>query len=355
MSKSIQKYINEEDKNMLLLFIVIIVLIWLLYYFIPSLFASLFKTFLGNVILFIILVFVSVNNYKIGILLFILFIFLSRFEFFSRNYNYNYKEGFFWDNKTTTDFLSVQNTINRNKIFVVDDIKKQASQKEAEYLIKNSEWPWSNETEQLYKASILNNPFIQTYNKDSIIDAKRTYNNKVILDILSNQTKEGRFLSTGVEVHTGKNMMADGVGYFGYNSGLIKNLYNPTIKCHPKYPNSNEYVLKSEEYIGDDGITGEHVIVTKDVDINNLENIIPGFTFLDKPCNPCSALAYNNDPKYNCPFSLNVKNTNTGISAVWEYLWSIDKDPINKRNLNSKRDITGEVNANTFKLPPFNY
>ena len=296
--------ITEETKNIFFILAIIVVFIWLLYYFIPSLFVSLFKTFLGNIILFIIFIFVSINNYKCGILLFILFIFVSRIMYFSSintNTNTNtFKEGFTWDNKTTNDFLKVQDTINRNKIFVMEDIQKQASQKEAEYLIKNNKWPWSNETEQLYKASMLNNPFIQTYNKDSIIDAKRTYNENAILNILADQTKEGRFLTTGVEVYTGKSMVPNGVGDFGYTSGLITNMYNPVIKCHPKnpnYPNSSDYVLKIEEYIGDDGITGEHIIVTKDVDINNLENIIPGFTFLDKPCNPCSALDFNKNNK----------------------------------------------------------
>jgi len=254
------------------------------------------------------------------------------------------KEGFYWDNQTKTNFLNVQRSINRNKIFDVESIQKQASEKEVDYLLKNNKWPWTKTTEKLYEESISNNPFIQNNSKDSLLNARKVYNNKVMLDILADQTKEGRFLSTGVEINTGKNMVSDGVGNFGYNSGLITNLYNPLIKCHPKTPNSDYYVLKSEEYIGDDGITGEHTIVTKDVDINHLEEIIPGFTFLDKPCNPCSALAYNNDPKYDCPFSLNVKNTNEGISNVWRYLWK----------LGGNYDKTTEVNANTFALPPFN-
>ena len=252
------------------------------------------------------------------------------------------KEGFYWDNQTKTNFLNVERTINRNKIFDVESIQKQASVKEVDYLLKYGKWPWSKTTKKLYEESISNNPFIQNYSKDSSLNASKVYNEKVILEILANESKEGIFLSTGVEVNTGKNMVADGVGEFGYNSGLITNLYNPKIKCHPKTPNSNYYVLKSEEYIGDDGITGEHVIETKDVDINHLEEIIPGFEFLDKPCNPCSAVSYNNDPTYNCPFSLNVKNTDKGISNIWKYLWRLD----------DKND--DEVNANTFVLPQFN-
>ena len=44
-----------------------------------------------------------------------------------------------------------------------------------------------------------------------------------------------------------------------------------------------------------------------DVDYNNLENVIPGFSFVNGPCNPCGAL--NEKADYSCKFRLNVKNT----------------------------------------------
>jgi hypothetical protein len=46
---------------------------------------------------------------------------------------------------------------------------------------------------------------------------------------------------------------------------------------------------------------------------------VPGFKFLKDPCNPCLAL---NDPaNYSCPFKLDIKDTEEGVSPVWSYLW----------------------------------
>jgi len=47
---------------------------------------------------------------------------------------------------------------------------------------------------------------------------------------------------------------------------------------------------------------------------------MPGFSFVNGPCNPCSPL--NDNPDYSCPFKLNVKG-NDAISDVWKELWSI--------------------------------
>ena len=156
MKISIKKYMNEENKNILIGLLIILVFIWLLYYFIPILFVQLFKTFLGNLILFILVVLVGVNNYKYGVLLLIIFIFFSRFAHFSS------KEGFTWSNKTTYDFLKFQDTVNRNTIFVVDDIQKQASENEVNYLLKNNQWPWTKKAQYLYETSLSNNPYVQT-------------------------------------------------------------------------------------------------------------------------------------------------------------------------------------------------
>jgi hypothetical protein len=290
------------------------------------------------------------KNYIYGIILVIVFIVLARFSYLSQ------KEGFEWGDKTVTDFLKVQQTLNKNIIFEPEYIQKQASKEEVDYFLKNNMWPWSNEVRYLYEASVLNNPYVQTYPKDSIIDARKVYNQRAILDILSDQSKEGRFLSNGVQINEGNEneLLENGTGDFGYNSGLIhKN--RPVIKCHPETPNSNNYVLKKQKFVGYGGIMGEQQITTENVNVNDLETIIPGFTFLDKPCNPCSALAYNNNPQYDCPFSLNIKNNDNGISAIWEYLWSLNKNPITKKRVNTEYEINQEINANKFKQPPFNY
>ena len=66
----------------------------------------------------------------------------------------NKKEGFTWNSKSTTDFLNIQRTQNRNKIFDVKMIQEnQASQEELNYFLENGLWPWSQKTIELYEKS----------------------------------------------------------------------------------------------------------------------------------------------------------------------------------------------------------
>ena len=81
--------------------------------------------------------------------------------------------------------------------------------------------------------------------------------------------------------------------------------------------------LQEIEYRGNDGILYNHVKKITPVDYNNLEKLIPGFSFLKGPCNPCKNL--NNPPDYNCPFELNIRGTEKGVTSIWKYLWNIGK------------------------------
>jgi hypothetical protein len=80
------------------------------------------------------------------------------------------------------------------------------------------------------------------------------------------------------------------------------------------------------------------------VDNNDLENVIPGFSFTNGPCNPCGALKQTAD--YSCPFQLNVKNT-PNVSAVWKYLWKEDSPLVSQPSLLSEGK---NKNKNVFPL-----
>ena len=353
--KNTKKNLSEENKKILVILLAVLVFIWMIYFLIPSVFVLLFTTFLGKTILLLVVILLSIKDFSYGIILAICLIVFSRFSSLSSKS----KEGFDWGAKKTDDFLKVQQTLNRNTVFFMDEITKQATKEEADYYLVNNYWPWDKEVENLYLASSLNNPLIQTSTDDSLRDIKKKYNQRAILELLSNETKEGVFLVKGVEVPTGKNNMPDGTGYFGYNSGLIANLYNKNIKCYPENKNSKKYVLKSLEYKGDEGILGSQIWETKNINTNDLENIIPGFTFLKGPCNPCSAIAYNNDPSYDCPFSLKLKNTktiknNNGVSEVWKYLWKLGTPKLKKKDIYSSKELNYVIDANTFRQPLFN-
>ena len=67
ISKKIQYITSEENKTILIGLLTILIGIWLVTYLIPSFFVSLFNTILGNIILFVIVILVGINNYKYGL------------------------------------------------------------------------------------------------------------------------------------------------------------------------------------------------------------------------------------------------------------------------------------------------
>jgi hypothetical protein len=336
--KYLKKLVTEENKTKIIGLLTILVLFWIVLYLIPDFFVSLFNTFLGNIILIITVILVSLYNYKYGIALGLLFIIIFRFSYLLRR-----KEGFTWNKKSEQDFLLIQNTINRGVVFDTKMIQEsQASQEEVDYFNQYGMWPWSQTVITIYEDAIKNNPYIRTYSKDSVNEARKIYNQAAILRIMSMQTKEGQFLINGVLVQdaSGNSLetLPSGFGDFGYKSGLIGNMKDDIIKC--KLDNSG---LEKIIYTGK-GLLEEQTKTVTDVDYNDLENLIPGFTFINSPCNPCGALKQTAD--YSCPFKLKVKNKPPFISEVWQYLWQIQDNPL----ISEPSFLTENLNPNEFPL-----
>ena len=316
--KQLKSLINNENKTRLIGILSILLILWIVLYLIPELFASLFNSILGNLILLTISCLTLMYDIKYGIIMSIIFIVLYRFSQLS-----NSKEGFSWNTSSTQDFLEIQNTINRGKIFDVDLIQKtQASQEELNYFNKNGMWPWSQKTIKLYEEAQNKNPFIRTFSKDSINYTRTIYNESAILRILSYQTKEGQFLLNGILVKkpNKEEELPNGFGEFAYKSGLLENRTADVIKCN--MDKSNGALLERTIYTGKGGIYGEQTSRVSQVDYNDLENIIPGFKFVNGSCNPCGAI--NENPDYSCPFEIKVKNKSPNISGVWKYLWNMN-------------------------------
>jgi hypothetical protein len=322
LSQKFKEFANDENKTMLIGLLTILVFIWLVIYLIPSFFVSLFDTFLGRIILVFIVILVGLNNYRYGLMLGLILIIFTRFVDIVRiNASKNGKENFELLSKLSTlDFLNIQHTINPRIVFDMEIIKKQASQLELDYFLKNGMWPWSQDVIDLYTEAINKNKFIRTYSGDSINYTRKIYNQAAILQLLAMETKEGSFLISGVEIHGGpKNDLEDlpsGYGDFGYQSGLKKHM-NQLIKCN--IDDNGNASLEKTEYTGTGGIFGEQTSKKSPVDYNNLESEIPGFKFLNGPCDPCKAM--NSTPDYSCPYSLDIKGSSSGVSSVWKYLW----------------------------------
>lgn len=335
--KFMDKFLNDKNKIKLIGLLTILLGLWLILYLIPEIFISLFNTFLGNLILILTVLIVYMNNKLYALGLGLLFLVLIRFSHLS-------KEGFTSDSEL--DFLQIQNTINKNKVFDMNIINSQASQDELNYFNKNGLWPWSPRVIEIYKEAISRNPYVRSVSKQSVEYARRLYNEAAILRILSYQTKEGQFLLNGVLVKdpSGNKMeeLPSGFGNFPYEAGLLGNRVDDIIKCNTK--NDKNPTLERIRYTGKGGIFNEQTEKITPVDYNDLEKIIPGFTFLNKPCNPCGAIG--EIPDYSCTYRLRVKNKSPFISNVWQYLWGINDNPLESQ----PSFLTENINPNEFPL-----
>ncbi len=303
LSKNIKKILNESTQTKLIGLLTILIALWLVLYFIPELFSTLFNTLLGNLILILASILTFSYNLKAGTILFLSLIILYRFSKVS-------KENF--TDSSLQDFLLIQNTINRQKIFDTIILSKQATQEELDYFNSHGMWPWTESTTQKYIDATNKNPYIRTYSKDAVNYARSIYNEAAILELLSNQTNEGLFKIDGVLVPNPqgnpKEELPNGFGSFPYESGLLNDRTKDVIKCNL---DTNE--LERTTYNGKGGIYGEQLKSVTPVDYNDLTKLIPGFSFLDKPCNPCASVSDRlsvsdrSSVRNECKFKLNTK------------------------------------------------
>jgi hypothetical protein len=132
--------------------------------------------------------------------------------------NKNYYEPFEWSKDVERDFIELQFTLNPQIIYDLNTIQKYAPAKDVKYLLEYGLWPWSTQTQDLYKKALDKNPFVRTYSKDGLNHARSIYNESAILYILKGQ-QEAETKSRQVKP---RHPLPSGWGSFGYNSGLIK-------------------------------------------------------------------------------------------------------------------------------------
>ena len=357
----IKNLFNDENKTKIIGLLTILIGIWLILYFIPEILVSLFNSILGNLILIISVLLIYMNNRINGLIAGLIIVILYKFSHLSKvkdGFQLQISGTFSNDNLQTNlnnddslknlqdDFLQIQTTINKNTIFDMEQIEKQSTSEELEYFNKNGKWPWSQKVIELYEEAVNRNPYIRTLPEQATNYARKIYNEAAILRILSYQTKEGQFLLNGVLVKdpSGNKLeeLPSGFGDFAYKSGLIGNRVDDVIKCSMK--DVENPTLERLRYAGKGGIFGEQNEKISPVDYNDLEKIIPGFSFLNKPCNPCGALA--STPDYSCAYRLRVKDKPPFISSVWQYLWGINDNPLESQ----PSFLSENINSNEFPL-----
>ena len=207
--KELKNLFNQDNKTILIGLLSVLVVMWMILYVIPNFLVSLFNTILGNLILLISLILVTSQDIKYGIALAILFVVLYRFSHF--------KEGFTWSEESGRKFIELQNSINPNTVFDLKQIKKQASQEELDYFLKNSRWPWSKGVEDLYKELLDKNTYVRLNPEDAINDVKTRYNQSIITQILSDQLD---VLQNNLDKRTVINDR-DGLGSYPFTYGLV--------------------------------------------------------------------------------------------------------------------------------------
>jgi len=180
-----------------------------------------------------------------------------------------HKEGF-WSQQTLTNFKTYSNIRYPHTTFNMDILQQQASEQEADDLLKNGRWPWSGETKAKYINAISHNTMIQINPKQSLNDAMKIYNENAIKQLLYWNTKEGEFVL----------------------DGLTRG--EDTIKC-------SDGRLQKTVVNGYNYLNGYKNSVSTYLDDVDLPNEIPGFSFVNSACNPCIAL----DNDYSCKFQKN--------------------------------------------------
>ena len=225
--------------------------------------------------------------YLFSFILFILCYLFIYYSFFLKKENFTN-----WSKNSVDKFLSFQSTVNPQSHFDMNIIQQQSTENEAKQLLSNGYWPWSKQTEYLYMDAVANEPIVRLTPGFSMQAAKQIYNENAIKQLLSMNTKEGQFLLNG--------------GFTDDKKGLSRH----EIKCFSNVKGPS--ILKKIQINGYNlwnGYKNEQITTVANEDI---PNEMPGFSFVDGPCNPCSAL----DLDYSCPFQLNVGGDNKMILRI---------------------------------------
>jgi hypothetical protein len=211
-----------------------------------------------------------------------------------------------WSKDLIDRFLLFQKTVNDNNYqYDMAMVQQQATPEEAEYLLKNGNWPWSNETKFLYMEEVWSSPMIKINPGVSLEQAMKTYNENAMKQLLSWNTKEGEFIIYGGDLGVSPEMPND-----------VRN----TIKCADN--GKGKFVMEKTTYNGYNTWNGYKNVEKKIIANEDVAKEMPGFSFVNGPCNPCSPL--NTPAEYNCPFTLNVEG-DKNISQIWKQMWGLAK------------------------------
>jgi hypothetical protein len=250
----------------------------------------------------------EMKKYKQLFLFFILFVCIVVYYYFGfdkiRQYtvevftNYtNNNNNNQWSDDLKQRFLKYQETVSQNDYkYNLKVLEGQVTPQEVEEYLKTGKWNWSEDLQQMYLDKVKSSTLVKIVPQQSLDYAMTVYNSKAITEILLWNYKEGEFLLYGVKSKNANTRYE--YGHANPNNNIIKCSSDP------------EPVLKDT--------SNESVIIQNE----DIPNVVQGFSFIDKPCNPCVALQYPRDDNNKCAFKLNVKGDDA-VSEIWKKLWNI--------------------------------
>lgn len=185
-----------------------------------------------------------------------------------------------WSEDLRERFLKYQATMSKNDYtYNLEMLQQQVTPQEVEEYLKTGYWNWDDELKKMYLDKVQSSTLVNLVPEQSLNYAMRMYTPEAAKQLLAWNYKEGEFLLYGAK-------------------DVNKNI----IKCS--------------------GDQDSYLIDNKNNKINNedIPNLIPGFSFIDKSCNPCVAL--KNPMDTSCAFKLNVNGDNH-TSEIWKRIWNI--------------------------------
>lgn len=228
------------------------------------------------------------KNYKKIIIILIAILFAGLLALILYFNLFSLKEGFTndgsfvpWSKDLVKRFKIYQATVGENNYqYDMYILQQQATASEAEDFLKNGYWTWSDEVKQQYMDAITRHSMIKVDSGEALNNASKIYTEPAIKQVLLFNTTEGEFLLNGLQ--SGPNV-------------------TDTIKCSPDFDNS---VLQKTVFKGYNLRNGYKNTTTTTIQNEDIPSEIKGFTFVNGPCNPCSAV--NKDPDYTCKFKLDI-------------------------------------------------
>lgn len=195
-----------------------------------------------------------------------------------------------WPDDLIKRFIAYQTTVNRgSNQFDLAILQQQASPEEAETLLETGYWPWPDDLKYDYMDKVWSNPILKIDPAVSLDYTMKIYNQNAATKLMSWNTKEGEFLLYG--------------GKTGDKGSIM---------C------SDDSVMKKTVTNGYNLWNGFPYTSTTTIENADIPQQMPGFSFVNGPCNPCVAL----EDDYSCPFKLNIKGDDT-VTPIWKKLWNI--------------------------------